>query len=69
VVKIKYIKAAGDDGSVSNYVIGSLKGVKRPLLNICRSLEESVIPEEWRRGNETNSNCTEDIVHFFKVFI
>ena len=30
---------------------GSMRGVNRPLLNIIRrSLEETVIPEEWKRA-------------------
>ena len=47
-------KAAGEDGLVSTYVKGSLTGVERPLLNIFRrSLEETVIPQEWKRANVT----------------
>ena len=51
---MKHNKAAGEDGLVSTYIKGSLKGVKRPLLNIFRrSLEETVIPQEWKRANVT----------------
>ena len=42
------------DGLVSTYVKGSIQGVKKPLLNIFRrSMEESLIPEEWKRANVT----------------
>ena len=51
---MKHNKAAGEDGLVSTYVKGSLKGVRRPLLNIFSwSLEETVIPQEWKRANVT----------------
>ena len=54
VDKVKHNKAAGEDSLVSTYVKGSLKGVKRPLINIFRrSLEETVIPQEWKRANVT----------------
>lgn len=54
VDKMKHNKAAGQDGLVSTYVKGSLKGVKGPLLNIFkRSLEETVIPKEWKQANVT----------------
>ena len=52
---MKQNKAAGEDGLVSTYVEGSLKRVRRPLLNIFRkSLEETVIPQEWKRANVTS---------------
>ena len=54
VEKLKNNKAAGVDGLVSTYVKGSKQCVKKPLLNIFRrSMEESVIPEEWKRANVT----------------
>ena len=36
---MKHNKAAGEDGLVSTYVKGSLKGVRRPLLNIFRIID------------------------------
>ena len=51
---MKHNKAAGEDGLVSTYVKGSLKGVKRSSLNIFRrSLKETVIPQKWKRANVT----------------
>ena len=50
VDKMKYNKAA-EDGSTSNYLKGSLKGVKRPLLIIFRrTLEETVLPRGMEKS-------------------
>jgi hypothetical protein len=41
-------------GLVSTFVKGSIEGVKKPLLKIFRrSLEETGIPDEWKRANVT----------------
>jgi hypothetical protein len=54
VDKMKQNKAAGEDGLVSTFVKGSIEGVKKPLLKIFRrSLEETGIPDEWKRANVT----------------
>ncbi len=54
VDKMKHNKAAGEDGLVSTYVKGSIKGVTKPLVHLFRrSLEETVIPDEWKRANVT----------------
>ena len=51
---MKHNKAAGEDGLVSSYVKGSIRGVRKPLLNLIkRSLEETIIPDEWKRANVT----------------
>ena len=51
---MKQNKAAGEDGLVSSYVKGSIRGVRKPLLNLMtRSLEETIIPDEWKRANVT----------------
>ena len=42
---MKHNKAAGEDGLISTYVEGSIRGVRKPLLNLIkRSLEETIIP-------------------------
>ena len=56
VDRMKHNKDAGEDGFVSTQVEGSMKGVKRPLLNIFifrRSVEERVKPKESKRANVT----------------
>jgi len=54
VDKMKHNKAAGEDGLVSTYVKGSIKGIMKPLLHVYnRSLEETIIPDEWKRANVT----------------
>ena len=49
---MKHNKAAGEDGLVSTFIKGSIRGVMKPLLNIFRrSLEETVITDEWKIAN------------------
>jgi len=51
---MKHNKAAGEDGLVSTYVKGSIRGVLKSLLNLIkRSLEETIITDEWKRVNIT----------------
>jgi len=52
--KMKHIKTAREDGLVSTYVKGSIRGVRKPVLNLIkRSLEKTIIPDEWKRANVT----------------
>ncbi len=54
VDSLKYNKAGGVDGLVSTYVKGSWRGVRGPLTHIFkRSMEETVVPEEWKKANVT----------------
>jgi len=47
VDKMKHNRAEGEDGLVSTYVKGSIKGVRKPLLNLIkRPLEETIMPDE-----------------------
>jgi len=51
---MKHNKAAEDDCLVSTYVKGSIRGVRKPLLTLIkRSLEETIIPDEWKSANVT----------------